>query len=1436
MVHPAPLQNAFAAKLSREFEKVSASIGKTEVGGMAKVLKHLLKRLEYVKHPEHFLEKHVSLAEAFEAFQNSDILRAQMQKAIFEKCISILEFLSNSLHAWSSAPNDSENMQTQASVAKSSHKIVSKTQTPWYIHLLQHSQHLVDLNLQPVLLTLMATLAGVAKSGLRGRASLYFFYFFDILRASLSSLTPLKELQNISEHNRGGSSSKHGTLGIDTSDLRRLASVAFQVAVALMERGPDSFASGFYAHFLAVSFSTQVIERNINIGNTDSKFEAVVFARFHQAFNTFKKILESNALGIDEHAHTLDLQQACLKALSTVAIDFMVDCFPSKTPEHLVTMANLIIGNQARWQRKFPHQMLDCSDVWSAVHKSGRDKSNSMMAFFLKSAFKSYEFYAIAAGDIRPVQELSIKGCRFTQGLIQSLLFSSAGVIESNQVLYYRALNMMQLSAFLLMLPSSFRGVTEESHKLIHRASALIFEGSQIKPFKDSHPRQLALMWNKLLAFITSVSTSKIDEEAVGSLRDAIEHAKMLDTEFARNVLFDWHFYVPTIRLVRYVGTVLGAINEPLLQLKISALALAWERSGEAANVTVLDSVKSVMKSARTEFQEIRYDLARSYFNQGYSSMAETILADLWQNAHGNLEQKHVILSSMVKAAKPRGLDTYLPSLREELAQNSHPLQSKVKHRRLEEAGRCYMMLSQLHDLVGNPYQAWHFAKKADSYFHGTAYFETISHVDDGEDSDLSSARISLSSFSAIHDYLDFIDHMDHLFQKRSMPSCSGPFLQAGVDIASHFGADKLKKYFTFRTNLLHARCKNYPPLEGSQIQKTREPYFSFHAKKSDSLLQDVVYSLGCAEESVMRGQNDRALLSLKHAKHFLGITLKCTGNSFYEAFLQIRKIETKSPAGKFSLKDCSNIRRVEFCRSKLSLSIALSKSHTGGGEEDIEKSIKKCLALTNLPEDKVAIQACEAKLQVGRRSHEYFQACLEHAWPLWIPQMTQQILKGHAALFVHENRMQLAAIAGTMSIGLPYDLNYFSKCREVHDSVKNVLGHDPTQSKFSSTQAHILSEIQEMHEKESWEIVSLYFDDNQGIVLSTFSRGEEPQCRLIPYSRTELDAMQFLFDTMLEENDATLVSAGDIKSTEVEKKKQWWKSRYNLDAKMTEFLSQLDSIIDTPNSGLLAQSFKRISLANACPVILIIDENLQCFPWESTKYFEEKPVTRMPSINSVIANWRRRKKLHFSMSNTSHVVNPEQNLPTTEKNFLNMVADLKTQNLPVSFKDGLVGVKPTTTQIIELLKPADVFVYWGHDSFLKFSSTAKIAKESFECVVFDMGCNSGRLFSQGIFGSEGKVLSLLSGGSPAIVANLWKVSTGDCDVFSERLVQFCSKAAGSRDGAMLGDAIAYAKARDPQNSTKKCREMESNKNKCIKLAALNGAATVVYGLPVLMK
>ena len=111
MVHPAPLQNAFAAKLSREFEKVYASMGKTEMGGMAKVLKHLLKRLEYVKHPNHFLEKHASLAEAFEAFQNSDVLRAQMQRVVFEKCISILEFLSNSLHAWSSAPNDSENMQ-----------------------------------------------------------------------------------------------------------------------------------------------------------------------------------------------------------------------------------------------------------------------------------------------------------------------------------------------------------------------------------------------------------------------------------------------------------------------------------------------------------------------------------------------------------------------------------------------------------------------------------------------------------------------------------------------------------------------------------------------------------------------------------------------------------------------------------------------------------------------------------------------------------------------------------------------------------------------------------------------------------------------------------------------------------------------------------------------------------------------------------------------------------------------------------------------------------------------------------------------------------------------------------------------------------------------------------------------------------------------------
>ena len=102
------------------------------------------------------------------------------------------------------------------------------------------------------------------------------------------------------------------------------------------------------------------------------------------------------------------------------------------------------------------------------------------------------------------------------------------------------------------------------------------------------------------------------------------------------------------------------------------------------------------------------------------------------------------------------------------------------------------------------------------------------------------------------------------------------------------------------------------------------------------------------------------------------------------------------------------------------------------------------------------------------------------------------------------------------------------------------------------------------------------------------------------------------------------------------------------------------------------------------------------------------------------------------------------------------------------------------------------------------------------------MGCNSGRLYSKGRFGSHGKIHSLISAGCPAVVSNLWKVSSGDCDILGMRLLR---NIASCENGKWLNGILKSSLADDSINRGKK-----------IKLQYLNGSATICYGVPVMLK
>ena len=119
----------------------------------------------------------------------------------------------------------------------------------------------------------------------------------------------------------------------------------------------------------------------------------------------------------------------------------------------------------------------------------------------------------------------------------------------------------------------------------------------------------------------------------------------------------------------------------------------------------------------------------------------------------------------------------------------------------------------------------------------------------------------------------------------------------------------------------------------------------------------------------------------------------------------------------------------------------------------------------------------------------------------------------------------------------------------------------------------------------------------------------------------------------------------------------------------------------------------------------------------------------------------------------------------------------------------------------------------------MKFTSSGKVAKlaKKNNCIVFDMGCNSGRLYSKGRFGAHGKVHSLIAGGCPAVVSNLWKVSTGDCDILATKILE---NIAVCKKGKSLNTIV---------KSSLNCAGGGTRKK--IKLRHLNGSATICYGV-----
>ena len=146
------------------------------------------------------------------------------------------------------------------------------------------------------------------------------------------------------------------------------------------------------------------------------------------------------------------------------------------------------------------------------------------------------------------------------------------------------------------------------------------------------------------------------------------------------------------------------------------------------------------------------------------------------------------------------------------------------------------------------------------------------------------------------------------------------------------------------------------------------------------------------------------------------------------------------------------------------------------------------------------------------------------------------------------------------------------------------------------------------------------------------------------------------------------------------------------------------------------------------------------------------------------------------------------------------------------------MGNWPSSEQMKSALSSMDAFMYCGHGSKVKTISSQEIEKLNVRAVPLLFGCNSGRMERLGRgFDPLGTASSYLIATSPSLLGFLWAVTDQDLDRWTVSFLKhWLQDGQGDQDGEK--DFV---------------RAVAQKRNDFARF--LNGAATVVYGLPAFL-
>lgn len=246
-----------------------------------------------------------------------------------------------------------------------------------------------------------------------------------------------------------------------------------------------------------------------------------------------------------------------------------------------------------------------------------------------------------------------------------------------------------------------------------------------------------------------------------------------------------------------------------------------------------------------------------------------------------------------------------------------------------------------------------------------------------------------------------------------------------------------------------------------------------------------------------------------------------------------------------------------------------------------------------------------------------------------------------------------------------------------------------------------------------------------------------------------------------------------------------------------------------------------------------------------------QQPVSQQQDNRSLLAN----HGLCVNRENGAAILNPAGDLTVTQTNFEQPLERL-------TGWDTIVNRAPSEDEMKARLETREIFLYLGHGSGAQYIRPRTVKKLSQCAVALLMGCSSGALKQGGEFEPYGTPMNYMLAGCPALLANLWDITDKDIDKFSYDVLEKWGlwTTPTTADGSHhLTQPVPVSTSSPSKKTTKKRgripagtpagtpaaesssapstplsldQAVAQSRDSC-KLRYLNGAAPVVYGVPV---